>query len=330
MSVVAAGASRRHRGWLSATAGCEDNDAPAGLRWILNAASRQHTPSFDNRATRGAALPRVRTLTPGASPTHFFGSEVRRAREAAGLPQAQLGALVPCDKSVVSRIEAGLVQADEAFARTCDVAFPHLDGFFMRFWKDCQTWSAAFPAAFREFAAYEAEALTIWTFQHSLVPGLLQTEAYARAVLERHPNVTSDQVAERVAARLTRQSVLERGDPPLLWVLLDENVLHRHVGGATIMQDQMTLLATMARRSNITVQLIPREEAHVGLTGAFSMAETADAFVAHLEHVADGLMTDSPAIVAQASTRFDALKADACRRSASLTLIEEMAEKWKP
>ncbi|MGD0705869.1 MAG: Scr1 family TA system antitoxin-like transcriptional regulator, partial [Trebonia sp.] len=169
-------------------------------------------------------MPRVRTLTPGASPTHFFGSEVRRAREAAGIPQAELGALVPCDKSVVSRIEAGLVQADEAFARASDVAFPHLDGFFLRFWKDCQTWSAAFPAAFREFAAYEAEALTIWMFQHSLVPGLLQTEGYARAVLERHPNVTSEQVAERVAARLARQSILERADQPLLCVLLDENV----------------------------------------------------------------------------------------------------------
>jgi hypothetical protein len=275
-------------------------------------------------------LPRVRTLTPGASPTHFFGSEVRRARETAGMPQAGLGALVPCDKSVVSRIEAGLVQADEAFARTCDVAFPHLDGFFMRFWKDCQTWSAAFPAAFREFAAYEAEALTIWTFQHSLVPGLLQTEAYARAVLERHPNVTSEQVAERVAARLARQSVLERADPPLVWVLLDENVLHRQVGGVMVMQDQILHLVTIARRPHITIQLIPREEAHVGLTGAFDMAETADAFAAHLEHIADGLTTDSPAIVAQTSTRFDALKADAYRRRESLTRIEEMSEKWQP
>ena len=275
-------------------------------------------------------MPRVRTLTPGASPMHFFGSEVRRAREAAGMSQAELGALVPCDKSVVSRIEAGLVQADEAFARACDVAFPHLGGFFLRFWKDCQTWDAAFTPAFREFATYEAEAVTIWTFQHSLVPGLLQTEDYARAVLERHPNVTSEQVAERLAARLTRQSVLERTDPPLFWVLLDENVLHRLVGGATIMQDQMAHLAVTARRPNVTVQVISREGAHVGLTGAVDMAETADAFVVHLEHLADGLMTDSPAIVAQTSTRFDALKADAYRRSESLTLIEEMAEKWKP
>jgi Domain of unknown function (DUF5753) len=246
------------------------------------------------------------------------------------MSQGELGTLVPCDKSVVSRIEAGLVQADESFARACDAAFPRLDGFFIRFWKDCQTWGAAFPAAFREFAAYEAEAITIWTFQHSLMPGLLQTEGYARAVLERHPNVTSEQVAERLAARLARQSVLERTEPPPFWVLLDGNVLHRHVGSATIMQEQVAHLAAMARRPNITVQVIPCEEAHVGLTGAFSMAETADAFVAHVEHIADGLMTDSPAIVALASTRFDALKADAYRRSESLALIEEMVEKWKP
>jgi hypothetical protein len=153
------------------------------------------------------------------------------------------------------------------------VAFPALEGFFARFWKNCQTWSAAFPPAFREFAAYEAEAVTLWTFQHALVPGLLQTEDYARAVLERHPNVTTDQVAERVIARLSRQAVLERVDPPILWVLLDENVLHREIGGARIMRDQMTHLSTMARRPNITVQVIPQVGAHVGLTGAFAMAE---------------------------------------------------------
>src|ERR1700728_2406324 len=246
--------------------------SPGYIRYSMTLVDNTR-PASTTEQQRSPAMPRVRTLTPGASPTHFFGSEVRRAREAAGMSQAELGALVPCDKSVVSRIEVGLVQADEAFALTCDVAFPHLDGFFTRFWKDCQTWSAAFPAAFREFAAYEAEAVTIWTFQHSLIPGLLQTEGYARAVLERHPNVTGEQVSERVAARLSRQAVLQRTDPPPLWVLLDENVLHRQVGGATIMQGQMMRLEAVARRPNITVQLIPREEVHVGLTGAFSMAQ---------------------------------------------------------
>ena len=275
-------------------------------------------------------MPRVRVLTPGASPTHHFGSEVRRAREAAGMTQSELGDLVPCDKSVVSRVEAGLTAPDESFARACDAAFPNMNGWFIRFWKDSQTWGAAFPPSLREFAAYEAEAVALWTLEHSLVPGLLQTEDYARAVLERHPNVTAEQVTERVAARLARQAVLDREDPPLFWVLLDENVLHRHVGSATIMQDQVTHLAAMAQRPNITVQVIPREGAHVGLQGAFDMAETPEVFVAHLEHIAEGMTTDSPAILAEASTRFDSLKADAYRRSESLALIEEMVEKWKP
>jgi hypothetical protein len=102
------------------------------------------------------------------------------------------------------------------------------------------------------------------------------------------------------------------------------------VGGVMIMRDQMTHLATMAQRPNITAQLIPREGAHVGLQGGFDMAQTPDALVAHLEHIAEGMTTDSPSIVAEASMRFDSLRADAYRRSEFLTLIEEMAEKWKP
>jgi hypothetical protein len=96
------------------------------------------------------------------------------------------------------------------------------------------------------------------------------------------------------------------------------------------MQEQMVHLAAIAQRPNITVQLIPREGAHVGLQGGFDMAQTPDALVAHLEHIAEGMTTDSPAIVAEASIRFDSLRADAYRRSESLALIEEMAEKWKP
>jgi transcriptional regulator with XRE-family HTH domain len=275
-------------------------------------------------------MPRVRTLTPGASPTHHFGSEVRRAREAAGMPQSELGALVPCDKSAVSRVEAGLTSPDEAFARACDAAFPQMGGWFTRFWKDSQTWGAAFPPSLREFAMYEAEAVALWTFEHTLVPGLLQTEDYARTVLDRHPNVTAEQVAERVAARLVRQAVLDRDDPPLFWVLLDENVLYREIGGAMIMRDQFAHLASMARRPTVTVQVIPRAGAHAGLLGGFVMAETAESQVVYLDHIADGMTTDSPAIVTQVSTRFDTLRTDAYRGADSLMMIEEMVEKWAP
>jgi transcriptional regulator with XRE-family HTH domain len=273
-------------------------------------------------------MPRVRALTPGASPMHFFGSEVRRARESVGMSQSELGELVPCDKSVVSRTEASLTPVDEAFAHACDVAFPNFNGFFTRFWRVCQSWGAALPAPFREFAHYEAEAMTIWTFQHALVPGILQTEDYARAVLERHPNVTDDQVSERVTARVARQAILESKRPPLLWALLDESVLYREVGGAKIMKEQMTRLAVMGRQPYITIQVIPRDGAHAGLMGSFDIAETPDTTMVHLEHMVDGLTTDSPYIAAQASQRFESLRADAYPRRESQTMIEEMAEKW--
>jgi transcriptional regulator with XRE-family HTH domain len=261
---------------------------------------------------------------------HHFGSEVRRARETVGMTQSELGALVPCDKSAVSRVEAGLVAPDESFARACDAAFPQMGGWFIRFWKDSQTWGAVFPPSLREFAAYEAEAVALWWFEHTLMPGLLQTEDYARAVLERHPNVTPEQVTERVAARIARQAVLDRDNPPRFWVLLDENVLHREIGGKKIMHDQLCHLADMAARPRTTVQVIPRVGAHVGLSGAFGIAETPDTHIAYLDHIADAMTTDSPAIVAMVSERFDVLRSEAYRRSESLTLIEEMAEKWAP
>jgi hypothetical protein len=124
--------------------------------------------------------------------------------------------------------------------------------------------------------------------------------------------------------------VLDREDPPRFWVLLDENVLHREIGGAKIMHEQLGHLAEMAARPRTTVQVIPRVGAHVGLSGAFGIAETPDAHIAYIDHIADAMTTDSPAMVAMVSERFDVLRSEAYRRSESLTLIKEMTEKWAP
>jgi len=101
-------------------------------------------------------------------------------------------------------------------------------------------------------------------FEHTLIPGLLQTEACARAVLETHPNTSAEVIEERVAARMARQVILDRDEPPppMLWVLLDENVLTREIGGPLVMHDQLVHLADMARRPTVTVQVIPGMGAH--------------------------------------------------------------------
>ncbi len=205
------------------------------------------------------------------------------------MSQSELGDLVPCDKATVSRIEAGLSQPDDAFARACDAAFPQMSGWFTRFYSDSRSWGEAFPPAFRPFAACGAEAVALRWFEHSLVPGLLQTEDYARAVLETYPNTTKAQVDERLAARLARQAVLDRDDPPLFWVLLDEAVLHREIGSPIVMHSQLLHVADVARRPNVTVQVIPGMGAHLGLSGAFGIAEMSDRrSIAYLETSAGG------------------------------------------
>ncbi len=273
-------------------------------------------------------MPRGRALTPGASPAHHFGSEVRRAREAAGMTQSELAEMVPCDTATVSRVENGVTfPPDDAFARACSAAFGN--EWFLRFWKDSQTWGAAvFPQSLREFAAYEAEAVTLWLCEHSVLPGLLQIEPYARAVLERHPDTDSEQAAQRATARIARQTVLERSRPPRVWALIDEGALYREVAAPKVMADQMVRLAELARRPNITVQLIPRKGAHVGLSGAFAVAQTPETTVAYLDHQADAMTTDSPATVALLCSRFDSLRTEAFRGSESLALIEEAADRW--
>jgi hypothetical protein len=275
-------------------------------------------------------MPRGKALTPGASPAHHFGSEVRRARESVGMTQSELGDLVPCDTATVSRVENGVTfPPDDAFPHACDRAFPDMQGWFVRFWKDSQSWgSAVFPVSLREFAAYEAEAVTLWSFEHSLVPGLLQVQDYALAVLEQHPDTTPEQAAERAEARIARQAVLDRARPPRFWVLMDESALRRAVAPPKVMAEQLGHLATMALRTNVTIQLISGTSAHGGLSGAFAVAETPETTVAYIDHAADAMTTDSPATVALVCSRFDVLRTEAFRGSESLALIEEAADRW--
>jgi hypothetical protein len=116
-----------------------------------------------------------------------------------------------------------------------------------------------FPASFRSFTPYEAEAVALHVFEHSLVPGLLQTEGYARAVLSTRPNTPEDEISNLVTGRVARQNVLWRQDPPapILWALVDEGVLYRPVAPAEVMYEQLEHLAEVSRRPNITVQIIP-------------------------------------------------------------------------
>ena len=193
-----------------------------------------------------------------------------------------------------------------------------------------------FPASFGTFEPREAEATALYTLEHSFIPGLLQTEAYARAVLEMHTDVTEDVVNERLAGRLSRQAILNRDDPPppVVCALIDQSALVREIGGPKVMRDQLLHLIGVSRRPNVTVQILPNTGAHPGLLGAFTVADVgglpAIVNIEDIEDIADGLVTEDTGTVSMVALRFHSLRGDALSKGASRDLMEGMAEeRWK-
>jgi transcriptional regulator with XRE-family HTH domain len=275
-------------------------------------------------------MPFSKELDPTASPMHHFGAEVRLARLAAGMTLAALGATVPCDASTVSRIEAGTLSPTERFAAACDEAFPHMAGWFSRFYHDCQSWdNGPFPRWFEDWLNAEKNAATLRTWEPLVIPGLLQTAEYARALfLAAQADISDEAIDQSVAARIGRQRIFDKPDRPNLLVVLDEAVLHRLIGTPKITYDQLVQTVDMSMRSFISVQVVPAGTgAHAGLDGAFTIASVdGKPDIMHIDAV-EGLTIETSAQVRNAAIVFDRVRGDALPRSASRDLILKVAEK---
>lgn len=225
------------------------------------------------RPGSGADVPLLRELDPSAGPLQFFGAELRRVRTAAGLSQDQLGQRLGYSGAQVGKVEIGERAPAQDFAEACDRAFPDAGGLFGRIHQLARRWDGGYPSWFVEWIDSERRATSLRTWEPLLVPGLLQTADYARAILAADPETTEEQLSELVAARLERQAILDRPNPPALWVVLDEAVLHRLIGSRKVMHDQLLQLAHASVRNNMTVQIVPTEVgAHAGLMGGFALA----------------------------------------------------------
>lgn len=261
----------------------------------------------------------------------LFVDEMKAAREQHGWSQAELADRAGYSESAVAMVETYQRPPTMTFAKAMDRAFG-TPGTFERLERRLR--NLPFPASFRPFTEHETRAAVLSTYQHSLVPGLLQTADYARAVLSTRPNTSEDEVDNLVAGRLARQAVLSRDEPPaaMLWALIDEGVLYRPVAAPAVMHDQLMSLVEASRRPNVTIQVVPYEAGgHTGLLGSFDVAELGnrDAIV-FLEDQADGRVSEDAATVSQVTLRFANLRSDALPKGASRTLIESVAkERWK-
>jgi transcriptional regulator with XRE-family HTH domain len=256
----------------------------------------------------------------------LFAAELAATRAKAGLSQGELAGQINYSESMVSLVETARRVPSLDFAQRCDKALG-TPGTFARLQQHARL--TPLPAWFRPWAETEAVAAQLRLSEHSAVPGLLQTEGYARAVLAQRPAITEDVLADEVAARMARQAVLTRsGKPPLLWIVIDESVVHRTVGSDKIMHEQLLYLAHMAEQPNITVQIVPIGTGwHCGLSGSFAIADVDNAGeIAFLDTVTGGYIVEKPSDVRQVVLRFDTLRAEALTRKASTELIMKRAE----
>ena len=188
----------------------------------------------------------------------LFAKTLRKHREKSGLSREELAAEVHHSASTIANVETGYRAPTAEQARDFDEFFD-TPGTFVDL--EERLHGLPFSAGFRPFKDVEAECLVLKLYEPLLVPGVQQTEDYMRAVFETHPGVTPELVDERTAGRLARQYVLTRESPPRVWCILDQYVLKREIGSRKTKADQVRRLIDVARRPNVTIQVITGHDA---------------------------------------------------------------------
>ncbi|MFF5634624.1 Scr1 family TA system antitoxin-like transcriptional regulator [Streptomyces sp. NPDC012825] len=265
----------------------------------------------------------IRNLDPSASPLDYYGAELRRLREAAGLNQSQLGDVVYCTGSLIGQIETAKKVPTRRFSEQLDAAlitggtFTRLVGLVLR---------SQLPTWFQPYADLEARATYIYSFQAGVVDGLLQTPEYAREVLRALSE--GEDLDAKVAARIERQRVLERETPPLCWVVMTEAVLRQKVGGKEVMRAQLAHLLRMQEREWVKIQILPfKAGAHAGAHGSFNLLRfDDDPDIVYTEDFVQGHMTANPSAVREGFLRYDHLRAAALSVEESAQLIARVME----
>ncbi|WP_405925817.1 helix-turn-helix domain-containing protein [Streptomyces sp. NBC_00035] len=264
----------------------------------------------------------ISVLDPSASPLDYYGFELRRHREAAGLTQKEFGDVVNYTGSLVGQIETARKLPTDVFSERADAALgtggllSRLVGLVLR---------SQLPAWFQQVAELEARAIEICTFQTHMVHGLLQTEAYARAVLGA---LDSSRLDDRTAVRLARQRIFDKAEPPVLWAVISEAALYQEMGGPETMRGQLARLLDFEDNPRINIQVLPYSAgAHAGLTGSYNLYRFAsDPDIVYTEGYGVGHPTANPDTVKDCSLRYDHLQAAALSLKDSAGLIRHVME----
>ncbi|MFE9970704.1 Scr1 family TA system antitoxin-like transcriptional regulator [Streptomyces hirsutus] len=257
----------------------------------------------------------------------LFGTRVRRLRTAAGLTQAELGARTHVVSTRITQIErASGAKPTLELARALDAVLG-ADDLLVELWP--YVYREAFPDWSRKFMEYSGRAIAVHEYAAHVVPGLLQTEDYARAVLSVGRTLGGEeQLEERVALRMGRQERLGTPCRPELWVVLDEAVLRRPVGGQAVMREQLERLLGTTEEPHITVQVLPFDQGeHHVMGGSLTVLTLPDGSeAAYTEGAHYGQLIEDPGEVRSFALTYDRLRAAALPPLMSLDMIRSVRE----
>lgn len=258
-----------------------------------------------------------------------FGAEVKVHRVKAGLTQEQLGERVGYTNGLISAVERATRMPSRQLAEALDEALD-TGGALTRLWPLANE-LAGRSAQFRAYMEREPMAIAIHNYEPHMVPGLLQTEEYARAVIASgRPTPGASERDARVAARMTRQEILRGEDPPRFWAIVDESVLMRPVGSPEVMTAQLQRLVGATEEPHITIQVFPYSAGISPAMGVpFLVAEFSDS--PDMFHVdADGVTprTDDETVM-RYRLILDHLRASALREDESAAVIARQVEELR-
>jgi transcriptional regulator with XRE-family HTH domain len=258
---------------------------------------------------------------PKSSLWAWLAHDLRYYRVQRGLSGDAVAKLLNCARSSISRLENGEARPTERQMVVLDERWGTGGHFGLLLW---YARLGHDPNWFKQHVDIEAQALVIKVYEALAVPGLLQLPEYAYALIAESGTANVD---ERVAERLSRQAILTREPPPVLWVLLTENVLDWPVGGPQAMRKQLAHLLEMSERPNIGIRVVPRAAgAHYGMNGSFKVMTGASGDVAYTESPGGGRLVPSATEVQSYVIRYDRIGQKALPEDQSRDLIRKVME----
>lgn len=259
------------------------------------------------------------------TPRQKYGEELRLRRKAANLKQEELGERLICSPTLISHFEAGRRLPRPEDAKRLDQAL-ETNGFFERWLKDLE---GSFADYFEEAAELQRVAMEIRQYTALLIPGLLQTYGYARAVFRAYnPNNTEEELDRLVVNRLKRAEILKNPTTPVMWALMDESALQRRVGGPGVMTEQLHYIGDLAESGRVRLHVLPFSAgAHALLESPLSLMSFEEAPpVAYVEGFLTGHLMDETLLVQRSRRAYALALGDALPQRDSVARVRAAAK----